>query len=178
MSSRTPHPRTILPAADRAERNRQIAEAKVAGLTWPEVAERFGVSESTARRAAAEHATTVLVPARDGRGEFDADAIVERVLRAHRLALERLDRLSLRADNDSAKTGAARSLATVGASYLDVSVRVGAVGDPGLARYRAEMDQAARTLVRLAGEHGITWEEIDRAFNSIPLVLRFAREAA
>ncbi len=167
VTGTAPHPpRTVLPAAERAERNRRIAESKAAGATWPEVAERCGVSEKTARRAAAEHAA-VGVTRRDLDAGVDAEALVERVVRVHVLALDRLERLSAWADNDSARVGAARSLSTVSVALLDVLARLGLVGDPGMVRFRAEMQRAAVAVVSLADRHDIPWEEVDAALRAV-----------
>lgn len=175
MTGLTPHRPHALSAAERVERNRRIAAAKAAGATWPEVADAFGVSEKTARRAAAEHAATAAPPAD---ADLDAETLVRRVLQVHDVALDRLERLAARADNDSARVGAARSLATVSVSLLDVLGRLGLLNDPALSRYYAEMRRAGVGIVLLARRHNIPFEEVDRALGEVPLAMRFAREAA
>lgn len=159
----SPHSRAVLPAAERAARNARIAEAKAAGATWPEVAERFALSERQARRTAAEHAATAVAER-----SVDADALVARIIRVHAVSLDRLERLSARADNDSARVGgAARS--TVSVNLLDVLARLGYVGDPGLARFRDEMGRAASAIVRLADRHDIPYDEVDAAMTDVEL---------
>lgn len=175
MNNRTPHPRTVLPAAERADRNRRIAEARATGLTWRECAERFDVSVMTARRAAAEHAATA-APTADPES-IDADALVHRVVRAHVRALDRLDRLPARLDNHSAEIGASRAYASVSVSLLGVLYQLGLLADPALARYYAEMGRAGRALYAFIEQHDIPWEDAERVFGDVPLVVRFAREA-
>ena len=167
MTSLPPHPRTVLPAAERADRNRRIAAAKAAGATWPEVAESFGVSESTARRAAAEHAASA--PSHGSADEYNADAIIRRILRGHRVAMERLEPLTRRADNDSARVGANRALYGAAASYATVAMTLGVIGDPGLARFYSEMQRAARAVITLAERHDIPYADVDAAMSELVL---------
>src|SRR5688500_576920 len=107
----TTSPGTPPAAPDRVERNGEIARLREDGLTWPEVATRIGCSERTARRGYEEFLRTASIVTVE---EVDADGIVARVLRSHLAALDRLERLAVRADNDNARLGSARALASVG----------------------------------------------------------------
>lgn len=156
--------------SDRSARNAEVARLREEGLSWAEVAARVGVSERTARRAYEEFLRTAAVVRLE---DVDPERIVARVVRSHLASLDRLERLAARADNDNARLGSARAVASVGVSLLDVLARVGVLGDPGLARFHAEMRRAAEVIFRLADRHELPSEAVLEAIEALP-----RREAA
>lgn len=151
-------------AADRVARNARIAQARATGEPWAAIAEREGLSRKHARRCRDEHLRTSAAPK-----PLDADALVERVLRGHLVALDRLEALALNADNSSAQVGAARSLSSVGVSLVGLLARLGRIGDPGLLRFAAELRLAVEAIYVLADRHGIPPEEVAATVERLPL---------
>lgn len=166
----TAAPGTPPPDADRSARNAEVARLREEGLAWAEVAARVGCSERTARRAYEAYLRTAAVVRLD---DVDPERIVARVVRSHLASLDRLERLAARADNDNARLGSARAVASVGVSLLDVLSRVGLLGDPGLVRFRAEIRQAVAVIYRLADDYEIPGKAVVAAVEGLPL-----REAA
>lgn len=136
--------------SDRTARNGKVVQLRDEGLMWPEVAPRLGCSDRTARRGQEQFLRTVSIATVE---DVDADRIVGRVLRSHLAALDRRERLAVRSDNSNAMVGAARSLASVSVSLLDVLARLGLLGDPGLYRFQNELWIAAAAVVSLAEEY-------------------------
>lgn len=161
-----------LTAAERAARNARIAEAREEGQPWTPIAAREGLSIKQARRARDEHLRTA------SPSSLDADALVERDLRGHLVALHRLETLAAEADNDSAMVRAARSLSTVGVSLIGLLTRLGRIGDPGLLRFAAELRLAVEALYLLADRHGIPPEEVAATVERLPLARAGLAEVA
>jgi hypothetical protein len=154
-----------LTTAERAARNARIAEARAAGEPWATIAEREGLSVKQARRCRDEHLRTAGAPP----PSLDADALVERVLRGHLVALDRLEALAADADADSARVGAARSLSTVGVNLIGLLARLGRLGDPGLLRFQAEIRLAVDAIYGLADRYEIPPEEVLATVEGMPL---------
>jgi hypothetical protein len=124
----TPHPpgprrRRRSTDATRSQRNRAIVAARAAGTTWREIEAEFGLSTRQCRQVVADAraATDGSIPALD----VDPDAVLARVVADHEWAAERLRRLAEKADNDSAKVGAAKGCAAVGRDLVALLVGVG-----------------------------------------------------
>jgi len=168
MTNRPRHlSRRSLSAAERVERNRQIAEARAAGVTWAAIEQRFGLSVSQAQRAVKEHAAAG-IPAVRRLADVDADALLARAIEAHDRALSCAVGLLVSADSDSARVGAIRSVATVGSSLHLMLLRSGLVGDPGLIRFHAEIETAVRTMFALAEKYGIPREVVVAEVEGLP----------
>jgi hypothetical protein len=188
--SRTPRtPARHLTAAERAERNRQIAETHLSGSTWDEVGERFRMSGRQAKRCAKEHAEAVArlggsrargrVPAA---GEVDVEALLALMAHAHDIALRRGLALLYAADNDNAQVGAMRAVATVSTSLREV-LRVWGVdfNQTGLVGIQDALARTVMVVHDLAQRHGIPEEAVDEAYRRVPLQqarLHLEREAA
>src|SRR4051812_28886071 len=110
-SASTP-PGTRPTGAQRAERNRQIAESHLAGQTWNQIAAAHGISPRQARRCAKTHAEgltgTELVVSPPRVGATDVSALLGLALYGHEIALRRGLSLLFVSDNDSAYVGAMR----------------------------------------------------------------------
>jgi len=160
-----PDGRVVAPAAERAERNAAIApigDPEPLPELRPRRARLTGLQ---ARRAHHEH----LAAAGASAAELDPAALVERVVRGHVLALDRLEALARRADNSSAQVGACRSLASVGSSLIGTLSRVGWLEEPSLARFRSEVETAVAVIFALADAHGIPDDEVSDAVERLPL---------
>ncbi len=98
--------------AERAERAAESFRLRQEGYGWEEVARRLDVSVRTAERAYADHlrAAAPLTLA-----DVDVEGLSVRAVRAHLEALDRLEDLAGRR-NENAAVGAARGLASVSAS--------------------------------------------------------------
>src|SRR5688572_173879 len=102
-ASTPPEPSDVqrrLTAAERRKRNAALAAAREAGLTWPEVTERFRLSERQARRAYADHLSLVAAQV-----DLDPDGLVVQVLEAHVRALSSTVALLETADSDNGRIG-------------------------------------------------------------------------
>jgi hypothetical protein len=168
-------PGTRLTAAQRAERNRQIAEAHLGGATWEQIGTRFGMSGRQARRCAKDHAETVAglggsPPARVGPvAGADVQGLLGLAVYAHDVALRRGLSLLFVADNDNAYVGAMRAVSSLTGSLVGTLKALGFVGDPGLERFRAEMALAAAAVLDLAESRGIPPEEALAALGRVPV---------
>lgn len=160
-------------AQERIERDRRIAEARAAGEPWDVIAEREGVSRSTAKRAARTYGSAVVLPVRVE--DIDSDAVLVRVVRSHLAMLGASERLAVGADNSNARVGAARVAASIGRSLLDLLALTGLLrGHRGLEAFHEELAQAARVVQRLAAAHGIPDDEVLAAFDAIGVAGRDA----
>jgi len=170
-SSASDTPRRPLNAVERAERNRRIAEERAAGASYEALAERYGLSARHVRRAEIAGMRRAALPAVTGGDGLDPAALVERVVGAHVLALDRLEALARRADNSSAQVGACRSLSTVGLGLVALLARLGLVGDPDTARFQSEMKVVIGALFDLADRHGIPPAEVAATVDRTPMRL-------
>lgn len=166
MSQASGTPSRRLSAAERVERNRQIAEARLAGERWAPIAARHGLSVKQARRCAEEHLATVQDALADLR-DVDVDRLMLRIIESHDRALRTATVLLITADNDNARVGAARTVAMVGTSLQVVLLRSGLIADGGLIRFQRELKRAAEVVARLAERHGISLEEVETTLRSI-----------
>lgn len=157
-----------LSAAERVERNRQIAEARAAGERPEEIAARFGISRRQVDRAVIEHQASRPVCG-PRLSELDGPALVARVIDAQGRALSLALSLAVTAENENARIGALRTVGTVGTSLHLALIRSGLAGDAALERFRVEMERAARVIMDLAEQHGLGGAEVDDAFARLPL---------
>lgn len=148
---------------ERVARNREIARLREEdGLPWEAVAERLQISVRTASRGYADHLRSA---APESFAAIDVEEICLRVVRTHLLALDRLEPLASRRDNQNAAVGAARSLATVGASLLGVLGRVGLLPESGDRwRISLELQQIARELLEACDRHGVPSDVAEKVF--------------
>jgi predicted transcriptional regulator len=112
-----------------------MAALRDAGATWPEVAARFGVAKSTARKAVADHvaagAPVRAVGTLVGRPvDLDVERLFIEVVSAHESAMAELARLGREADNDAARVGALKGCAVVGEGMLKLLAIVGLLPNP------------------------------------------------
>jgi hypothetical protein len=143
-------------SAERTARDWRIARARAAGDSFAAIAEREGITERHARRAAA-------AGLRDGPTTLtaiDPAAIAARVVQAQQDALERLHELSRDGDNTAAMVGAARGAATVGAALLDSLRAAGLLAEPRAMWRVLDMREATVALLDLAVEAGIDRDEL------------------
>lgn len=124
----TDHPERRPSFAERTERAAASFRLREEGCGWEEVADRLGCSVRTAERAYADHLRSA---APESFADIDVEALSLRVVRSHVRALDRLEELAGRSTNENAAVGAARSLASVGASLLAVLGRVGLLPESG-----------------------------------------------
>jgi hypothetical protein len=87
------------------------------------------------------------------RVRLDAAEIVGRVWVAHELALEVCEREMVAGDNSSARVGAARSVAAVSCSMIDLAERAGV--RVRLARHVPELQHLAHEVLDVADRHGV-----------------------
>lgn len=132
-----------------ADRNRQIAAARAAGEPWRGIAERFGISERQATRAAAEAARYSAATL-----ERDPEAVADQVLRAHLRSLERLEDLA-GSRNGSVAVGAARALPGAAASLLAVAERLGTVPRAGSWRWLRDSSAVFNVVLAAAEDAGV-----------------------
>jgi hypothetical protein len=168
-SSPTPADR----AAARRGRNRAIAEARDGGATWPQIAERFRLSERHARRAYAEHLREA--------GEvvnLDAGEALREVLNVHVWALGELRALASSADNSSARVGAIRSRVSVSHDLLRLLVAAGVVPPPEhAARMQLEVEKKrfAAAMIDVLEQRGIEYGDLEddlaRALRGLTVVV-------
>ena len=157
-------PRT---AAERAERNRRIAEARAAGAEWKSIAAQEGVSVRTAQRLAEDHLRSEA--ARPQRlAEIDAESVLARTIDAQQRALANALVLMVNGENGGVRVGATRTVATLSAALQASLFRVGLVGDVGLHRFLAELELAARAMFDFAATHGIPNDDVVAALEQFP----------
>lgn len=155
----TDHPERRPSFAERAERAAESFRLREEGCGWEEVADRLGCSVRTAERAYADHLRSA---APEAFTDIDVEALSLRVVRSHVRALDRLEELAGRSTNENASVGAARSLASVGASLLGVLGRVGLLPESGDRwRLSREAEQIANELAAACRRHGVPAEVVD-----------------
>ena len=169
-----------LTAAERAERNRRIAEARADGEPWAPIAAREGLSVKQARRAATDHLKSE-VPAGPRRlGDIDGPTLLARIVDAQERALSAALAEVTAGDNSSARVGAARTVAILGSALHSTLLRAGLVGDPGLSRFTVEFEAAVRAMFALAERYDIPNDEVVAEVHRLPLPagVTFEEEAA
>lgn len=149
----------------RAERARRVAEARARGEQWDAIAQREGVSRSTAKRLAAEFEQSG-----NGLVVLDGDrvnptAAIQRALRAHLLALDAAEAAMSTATNESAKVGA------LGLLEVEEAQGRGARPPSGAGQGRSA-DSGGRTRcgpggARLAGVTALRAEEVGRVSQGV-----------
>ncbi|HET7053867.1 MAG TPA: hypothetical protein VFI09_08135 [Solirubrobacterales bacterium] len=109
--SRTPKP--PISAAERVRRDHGIWQARLEGAPWRAIAERFGVSERQAQRAAkdAARAAREAITALDG---IEPLAMLREIIDGQRAAFAAAVKLTADADSDNGKVGACRAVGTLG----------------------------------------------------------------
>jgi hypothetical protein len=159
-ASHTPQTRRRLGPAERRRRDRQIAAARAAGATWPEIAKRFDLSERQARRAAREAATIQA----EVLSTPDAEELVVEVVQVQRRALDLLaEMLTTGLDNDASRVGAVRTAGSLGVQIHETLTRCGLLPATGSdARFSAEARAAATALAEAARDLGVDPREIER----------------
>lgn len=147
-----------LTAAERVERNRRIAEAKASELTWERVAEAFGVSEKTARRAARAHAEgAARLRLSDGGGppeppaDLDPQAIFTEVVAVHLDVMRDLANVR-EASNPAARVGAQRVRITAGQQLIAILAEVGLMPSPEEVLIARAAAARSRRAARAEGE--------------------------
>jgi hypothetical protein len=150
--------------ADRRARDRLILAERSKGIPWAEVAAKFGLSETAARRGAANAAR---LAAEAGLAEIDAGKLLEDVVRAEARALYRLEELIMD-DNAAVAVGACRAVGTVGAELRGSLVAAGLIPDGMETRVRAELRTAVRALISVGKRTGIDLREVQEAMAEEP----------
>lgn len=149
-------------AAERADRARRIAERKAAaGLTWEQLATEFGVSVSTARRAAESHArgtarlqaptASEVVRTAERPGELDPEALFVSVIEMHEQVMSDLAAVAGSSTNDSAKVGALKARLLAGRQLVVLLASVGLLPDANRVLLARAHASRARTLARDQG---------------------------
>jgi hypothetical protein len=155
--------------ADRRARDRLILEARSQGCSWAEIAAKFGLSESAARRGAANAAR---LRAEQGLDDIDPAAILEEIVRAELVALYRLQEL-VHDRNSSVAVGAAKAVGSVGADLRTSLAAAGLIPESGgEIRLRRELQAAVRALIAVGDRTGIDMDEVQQALSSEPALAR------
>jgi transposase-like protein len=148
MADGTPeHPRRPT-LRERVERNAAIARRRAEGATIRQLADEFGLAKATvskALREAAEVAPAGPVEA------LDLGEIVGAGLRAHRVALDRVEGL-LDSENPNAVAAAANSISRLVASFVSTLRALGAIGDPDFERERLRIGVEVREVAERMAE--------------------------
>jgi hypothetical protein len=153
--------------ANRRARDRLILEARSQGRSWHEIGAKFSLSESAARRGAANAAK---LRAEQGLDDIDSGAILEEIVRAELVALYRLQEL-VHDRNSSVAVGAARAVGTVGGDLRTSLAAAGLIpGDGNAVRLQRELQSAVRALIRVADNHGLDLREVEAALAAEPML--------
>jgi hypothetical protein len=146
--------------ADLRARDRLVLEGRSQGLTWPQIAERFSLSESAARRSASRAAK---LAAEQGLADIDAGALLEQIVRTEARALYRLDELVHDA-NPNVACGACRAVGIVGRDLRRSLATAGLIPETGDGiRYRRELGKGVKALVAAAEKAGVPLVEVQAA---------------
>src|SRR5215208_4894149 len=162
----TPSGGTPTTSIERAERTRQIADAREEGASWKAIATRFGVSVKTAQRARAEHLRAAALVEPNALDQFKGAEILARVIGAQLGALDRLEQLAANADSSSAGVGACRAISSTGADLIDSLVQAGRLPDRSEGyelRLRSETAKIMAAVYRLMSELDIPRERLGPA---------------
>lgn len=165
----TPETNALRPqtAAERAERNRRIAEARAAGADWKSIAAREGVSVRTAQRLADDHLRSEAAQPQQ-LAEINAESILAGTIDAQQRALSNALVLMVTGENGGVRVGATRTVATLATALQASLFRVGLVGDVGLHRFSAELEAAVRFVLDLAATHKIPYADVVDALEQFP----------
>jgi transposase-like protein len=161
-----------LSSEERAARNREIARRRLEGGSVADVAEEFGVSRNTVKRAARDHVGALrreeeereLTAIRD----VDVEALISLGIEAHGVALTRMLEL-LRGPDGNLVVGAANAVSRLLSSITQNLVRLGVIADPTDEALRRRIEEAERTyaaaLVRAADRAGLPVPVFERAMD-------------
>ena len=169
----TPPRRPRLSPEERAERNREIGRAHLAGRSWREICAEHGVSGNTARQAARDYAEALR---REGEPEeltalrdVDVEALISLGIEAHAEALRCSLRLVRESKNEGSRIGASNAISRLLSSLTHNLIRLGVVADPTDEALRRRIEQAERTyaaaLVRAADRAGLPVPVVERAMD-------------
>lgn len=161
--------RRRLTAAERAERNRRITEARATGEPWGPIAAREGLSVKQARRAAADHLESEIAAGPRRLSDIDGPALLVKIIDAQERALSAALREMTAGDNSSARVGAARTVSTVGATLHQTLHDAGLVGGASLMRYVSEIEAFVRMWFDLAARYGVPTDVIQQELDAVPL---------
>lgn len=150
MSACSPH----LSADAIRDRNGAVVAALAAGDTQATVAARHAISVRTVRRiATATPVERPRVPVFEDVDSIEPGRVIAEVITAQREALAGLRVMARAADNDSARVGAMRASAAVGAGLLDTLERCGySVRFPV---YLPQLRAVAGRFFDVADAHGV-----------------------
>jgi len=144
--------------ADRRARDRLILEVRSQGLSWPQIAQTFSLSETAARSAAANAARLAAEAGLEG---IDAGALVEQIVRTEARALYRLDEL-LHDPNASVAVGAARAIGLVGRDLRQSLIAAGLLpGEGDVLKQARERQVVVDALLRAAQAAGIPLDRVE-----------------
>ena len=155
--------------ANRRARDRLILEARSQGRSWAEIAAKFSLSETSARRGAANAAR---LRAEQGLDDIDPAAILEEIIRAELIALYRLQEL-VHDRNASVAVGAAKAVGSVGADLRASLAAAGLIPESGAeVRLEREMRIAVRALISVAERSGVDIRKVHEAISEQPALAR------
>jgi hypothetical protein len=158
-------------STQRAQRNREISRVRLGGASWRSIAQEFGVSERTERRAFEEHL--------GGAGEHYFAHPLLVVMEAVAIYTDTIDRLAAlaeNADSTAAAVGALRSRVSTARELVDLLSRVGAI-PPGSGEWttHAELEMIADVLIAMARKRGIVAELIEHLKRQPPPLAALAQ---
>jgi AraC-like DNA-binding protein len=158
---------TRLSPADRRARDRLMREEHEQGATLEALAQRFGVSVATVKRAISRART---LSAEEQLADVDPVHDLLTILDALRQALATCVTEMRNGDNSAARVGAAKATVSVGAALRDTLASAGHL--PGRivnptssgehVRYALETQKITDAYLDVADRHGLDWEEIER----------------
>jgi transposase-like protein len=163
-----PPRRPRLSPEERAERNRAIGRAHLAGRSWREICAEHGVSRNTARQAARDYAEALR---REGEPEeltalrnVDLEALVALGVEAHGEALRGCLRLIRPSKNEGSVIGAGNAVSRLLSSLTQNFVRLGLLPDPAdeALRRRAERFEAVWGRALGKAYAGLPEEDFER----------------
>lgn len=178
VTSPDPRPWRSLTVAERAAAGREIARRKVAGEPWRTITADYGISRTTARKAAREAAEAEppeepLAPLADA----DVEHLLTLAFRTVGEALQRCREILARGREDQVTIGAANAASRGLSALVAASIRTGYLPEPGdeYLRRRAErMDEVwGVALARMAERGGLTDEEFERVLGRVTDDARF-----
>jgi transposase len=154
-------------SSERAERNREIAEARADGKPWKSIAARFGISVKTAQRARAEHLRSSGEHLRETGGfrtSIEPAEVLLEAVEAHTWALAKLAEVEEQAGgaNLAVRLGAITKRARVARELVDLLATAGLVPQgPSQWQFYREADRMGRALAHVAHDHGIAGQVLD-----------------